>query len=304
MKHKVSLSVVGSIGIDTVETPSARRPDILGGSVSFACAASSFFAGTGMVGVVGKDFPAKFTGAFRHFDIDLEGLQTVEGKTFRWSGVYEKNMNVRRTLSTELNVFASFAPVLPPRYTRSPFVFLANISPALQLHVLDQARRPKFVAADTMDLWINTALKDLKKVIARVDMLLLNDSEARHLTGCEHLLDAARRLLRMGPEYVVIKKGEHGSMLVSKRGIFLTPAYPVNSVADPTGAGDSFAGGLMGWLAKADRVDEKTVRTAMLYGSVMGSFCVEDFSLNRFMRLKRPEVYRRYKNLLGMISVS
>ncbi|NLE67647.1 MAG: sugar kinase [Lentisphaerae bacterium] len=304
MKHKVSLAVVGSIGIDTVETPAARRPDILGGSVSFACAASSFFTGTGMVGVVGTDFPAKFMGAFRRFAIDLDGLQKVEGKTFRWSGVYEKNMNVRRTLSTDLNVFASFAPVLPPHYARSPFVFLANIAPALQLHVLDQAKRPKFVAADTMDLWINTTPKDLRKVIARVDMLLLNDSEACHLTGRAHLLDAARRLMCMGPEYVVIKKGEHGSMLVSKKGIFLAPAYPVDSVADPTGAGDSFAGGLMGWLAKAGRVDEKTVRTAMLYGSVMGSFCVEAFSLDRFLRLKRPEVERRFKNLLGMTSVS
>ena len=304
MKNTVSLAVVGSIGIDTVETPADRRPDILGGSVSFACAASSFFSRTGMVGVVGTDFPAKFTGAFRRFAIDLEGLQKVEGKTFRWSGVYEKNMNVRRTLSTDLNVFASFAPVLPPHYARSPFVFLANIAPALQLHVLDQAKRPKFVAADTMDLWINNTLKDLKKVIARVDMLLLNDSEACHLTGCSLLLDAARKVLSMGPEYVVIKKGEHGSMLVSKKGIFLAPAYPVDSVVDPTGAGDSFAGGLMGWLAKANRVDEKTVRTAMLYGSVMGSFCVEAFSLDRFLRLKRSEVDRRFKNLLAMTRVS
>ena len=304
MKNTVSLAVVGSIGIDTVETPADRRPDILGGSVSFACAASSFFSRTGMVGVVGTDFPAKFTGAFRRFAIDLEGLQKVEGKTFRWSGVYEKNMNVRRTLSTDLNVFASFAPVLPPHYARSPFVFLANIAPALQLHVLDQAKRPKFVAADTMDLWINNTLKDLKKVIARVDMLLLNDSEACHLTGCSLLLDAACKVLSMGPKYVVIKKGEHGSMLVSKKGIFLAPAYPVDSVVDPTGAGDSFAGGLMGWLAKANRVDEKTVRTAMLYGSVMGSFCVEAFSLDRFLRLKRSEVDRRFKNLLAMTRVS
>lgn len=304
MKNTISLAVVGSIGIDTVETPAAKRPDILGGSVSFACAASSFFARTGMVGVVGTDFPAKFTSAFKRFAIDLEGLQKVEGKTFRWSGVYEKNMNVRRTLSTDLNVFASFAPELPPHYARSPFVFLANIAPALQLHVLDQAKRPKFVAADTMDLWINTTLKDLKKVISRVDMLLLNDSEACHLTGCANLLDAAQCVLGMGPKYVVIKKGEHGSMLVSKKGIFLAPAYPVDSVVDPTGAGDSFAGGLMGWLAKVNRVDEKTVRTAMLYGSVMGSFCVEAFSLDRFRRLKRSDVDRRFKNLLGMTRVS
>ena len=216
--HKpVQLVVVGSIGIDTIETPVARRESILGGSASYACAAASFFTRVGMVGVVGTDFPKQHVDLYKHFRINLDGLETVPGETFRWTGVYEANMDNRRTICTELNVFASFLPKLPPSYRKSPFLFLANIQPCLQLHVLDQIEKPRFVVVDTMDLWINTAKEVLLEVIERVDMLTLNESEARHLSGQHTLLKAARALLGLGPKYVLIKKGEHGSILFSKK---------------------------------------------------------------------------------------
>ena len=294
MKQDPKLVVVGSIGIDTIETPQARRPDILGGSVSYACAAASFFARAGMVGVVGSDFPRAHVALFRRLGIDTAGLQTVEGRTFRWSGVYEQNMDQRRTLSTELNVFADFQPELPAAYRAAPFLFLANIAPALQLHVLDQMQAPRFVLADTMDLWINVALDDLRRVIKRVDMLTLNESEARHLTGRHNLLAAAGQLLKMGPRHVLIKKGEHGSILFSSGGrIFLMPAFPLEEVRDPTGAGDTFAGGFIGRLAAGGRCDEAALRRAMVYGSVVASFGVEDFSLGRLRRISRADIDRR-----------
>lgn len=297
----VNLVVVGSIGLDTIKTPAAARRDILGGSVSYACAAASFFARTGMVGVVGRDFPARCRAAFRTFQIDLRGLQVADGKTFRWSGVYERNLNSRRTLSTNLNVFADFAPDLPPVYRESHFLFLANIAPELQFRVLAQMRALRFVAADTMDLWIKIARPALLKVIRRVDLLLLNDSEARELTGEEHLVQAARRVLALGPRYVIVKKGEHGSMLFSKHGLVLVPAYPVDEVQDPTGAGDAFAGGLMGVLARARRITPLTVRRAMVYGACVASFAVEAFSLEKLQAIRRAHIEARVRQFLGMI---
>jgi len=266
---------------------------VLGGSASYACAAASFFAPVGMVGVVGTDFPVRFRRLYERLGVDTEGLQVRHGETFRWSGVYEANMDVRRTLSTELNVFADFTPSLPPGYAKSPFVFLANISPELQGHVLDQARGPRFVLLDTMDLWINTARDALMKVIGRVTMLTLNESEARHLTGEHGLVRAARKLLRHGPKYVLIKKGEHGSILFSGNGIFLMPAFPLEDVVDPTGAGDTFAGAFLGALARGGRVSEPALRRAMAYGSVVASFGVEDFSLDRLQKLTRREIEGR-----------
>jgi sugar/nucleoside kinase (ribokinase family) len=287
------LIIVGSVGIDTIETPREKRERILGGSASYACAAASFYVKTGMVGVVGTDFPAAFIEQYRSFGIDLGGLQIAEGKTFHWSGVYEQNMDNRRTLATDLNVFAAFSPELPEPYRSAPFLFLANISPELQLHVLDQIAKPRFVLLDTMDLWINVAKDALVEVIGKVTMLTLNESEARHLTGEHNLVRAAGRLLRMGPKYVVIKKGEHGSVLFSKKGIAMMPAFPLEDVQDPTGAGDTFAGGFIGALARGGVISEAAIRKAMTYGSVTASFGVEQFSLDRLATLRPEELEAR-----------
>ena len=257
-----------------------------------------------MAAGAGQDFPAAYLDAYRKFGIDLAGLNVVRGRTFRWSGVYEANMIDRRTLSTDLNVFASFSPELPAAYRSAPFVLLGNIAPALQMHVLEQVKKPRFVIADTMDLWINTAKKQLMQVISGVDMLMLNDGEARLLTGEYNLRRCAARILDWGPAYVVVKKGEHGALLFSRKGIFIVPAYPVDEVCDPTGAGDSFAGGFLGALAGSTVVNERTVREALLYGSVVASFTVEDFSLNRLMKVSRSDIRKRITGLKKMTSAS
>ena len=295
-----ALVVVGSIGLDTVETPTARGRELLGGSVSYACACASFFARTGMVGIVGDDFPRRHLSLFRRLGIDLAGLRRQAGRTFRWSGVYESDMNRRRTRSTELNVFADFAPELPEHYRAAPFVFLANIAPALQLRVLDQMRRPRFVMADTMDLWIETARPELLEVVRRVDVLTVNDAEARHLTGRHSLPAAAMELRRRGPRHVLIKKGEHGSILFGPSGPFLMPAFPLETVRDPTGAGDSFAGGFMGSLAAGGRTTDAALRRAMAYGSVIASFVCESFSLDGVRRLTRSRIEERRRALRRM----
>ena len=299
----IELVVVGSVALDTIETPFDQGTELLGGSVSYACAASSYFAETGMVGVVGDDFPDGYVDIYRGFGVDLAGLQTVKGKTFRWSGVYEDDMINRRTISTELNVFEDFSPDLPEEYRNAPFVLLGNITPELQLKVLTQVEGAKFLVADTMDLWINIARQDLLEVIGKVDMLMLNDSEARLLTGEYNMRQAAEAILDMGPKYVVIKKGEHGAMLVSRQGIFLVPAYPVDKVVDPTGAGDSFAGGMMGYLADCGSVDDASMREALLYGSVIASFGVEVFSLDRLVGLTRDVIDSRLSDLKSMTSI-
>ena len=301
----VQLWIVGSIGIDTIETPAEKRPDLLGGSVTYACAAASFFTQVGAVGVVGSDFPAAFLARYRRFGIDLAGLQTCDGATFRWSGVYEADLINRRTLETKLGVFGAFSPELPEAFRDAPFVLLGNIGPALQLHVLDQARGRPFVVVDTMDLWIRIARPELEQVIRRANMLTLNDAEARLLTGRHNLLDCARAILGMGPQYVVIKKGEHGAMLCSPQGIALIPAFPVEQVVDPTGAGDCFAGAFMGFLARtrATRIDEPLLRRALLHGSVVASFGVEAFSTERLEGLQAAEIEARVETLRAMCAV-
>lgn len=293
---QIPLVVVGSVALDTVITPFEQKAKVLGGSVSYACIAASFFGPVGMVGVVGRDFPSACIKIYRRAGIDMSGLQTEKGKTFRWSGEYEMNMNNRRTISTDLNVFAGFKPELPESYRKSPFLFLANISPGLQLHVLSQAQRPRFVAADTMDLWIRTERAKLDKVIGQVDMLMVNDSEARMLSGRHNIIKAVSQIIRMGPDYVVVKKGEHGAVLFSKSGMFIVPAYPVEDVRDPTGAGDTFAGGFMGSLARVGTVNGKAICEAMIDGSVMASFGVEAFSVNRLVSLKKTEIRKRAAN--------
>jgi sugar/nucleoside kinase (ribokinase family) len=292
-KPTVDLTIVGSIGIDTIETPTAKREEILGGSVSYACAAASFFTHTGMVGVVGTDFPQAFRDTWSNMNIDLEGLQTVEGKTFRWGGVYHENMDNRDTLFTDLGVFESFSPELPEDYKEAPYLFLGNIHPALQLHVLEQVRDPRFVLIDTMDLWINIAKDDLEKVISKCTMLTLNESEAQLFTGEQTLNKAAAKLLQLGPEYVLIKKGGNGSMLFTADDIFLLHAYPLESFEDPTGAGDTFAGGLMGALAASGKTDKEAIRQAMVYGSIVASFGVEKFSLDRLVEITKNNIKDR-----------
>jgi sugar/nucleoside kinase (ribokinase family) len=297
------LVIVGSIGIDTIETPREKRVEILGGSVSYACAAASFFVKTGMVGVVGTDFPSAYRALWERLGIDLSGLQTAEGRTFRWSGVYEENMDNRRTLLTELNVFEHFSPELPQAYRDAPYLFLGNIAPGLQLHVLEQVHSPKFILIDTMDLWINTARGKLVEVVGRCNMLTLNESEARLFTGEHSLMAAAEALLAMGPEFVLVKRGQSGSMLFSKTGLFLLHAFPLADFKDPTGAGDTFAGGLMGALAESGGTDEKSIRRAMLYGSVAASFGIEEFSLERLASLDRKQVEARVRFFKSMCRI-
>ena len=296
----MSVVIVGSIALDTVQTPVETHADMLGGSASYASVAASFFAPVKLVGVVGTDFPAKFTRLLRKRGIDLAGLQVAEGKTFRWSGVYEWDYNTRRTLSVALNVFERFNPTLPADYATAPFVMLGNIHPSLQHRVLDQMRRPKFILADTMDLWIENAKPDLLKLLRRVDALCLNDSEARQLTGQTSLIKAGRALLRMGPKFAVIKKGEHGALLFSKGDFFSAPAYPLEDIHDPTGAGDCFAGALIGYVARAGRATSAVLRRAIVHGSVVASYNVESFSLNRLERLRPADIARRYAEFIHL----
>ena len=293
----MSVLIVGSTALDSIKTPKTENPRLLGGSASHAAAAASFFGPVQLVGVVGDDFPKRYLQLYKRHQIDLEGLQILPGKTFHWSGEYEANMNNRRTLLTELGVFETFNPTLPARYQAAEFVLLANIAPALQHHVLDQVKRPKFVVADTMDLWLNIAMPDLLKLIKRVDGFVLNDSEARQLTKEDNVFSALKKVHKLGPKYVIIKLGSHGSILSGPAGLFLCPAYPLREVQDPTGAGDSFIGATMGYLAAKRGSLEANLRRAMVYGSIVASFCCEGFGLQRTVRLTRSQIEKRVKEL-------
>lgn len=297
----MSVLVVGSTALDSIKTPYRANPRLLGGSASHAAVAASFFAPVKLVGIVGDDFPKRYVKLYRRHGIDLDGLQIASGKTFHWAGEYEVNMNNRRTLATELGVFESFSPDLPQAYRRTPFVLLANIAPALQHHVLDQMRRPRFVAADTMDLWLNIALNDLLKLLPRIDAFVLNDSEARQLAGEDNIIAAAKKIQRLGPKYVIIKKGEHGALLSSPDGMFLSPAFPLHRVVDPTGAGDSFVGGLMGYLAASKGPLASNLKRGMIYGSAVASFCCEGFGLTRTTRVTRDTIEERVRQLERMV---
>jgi len=297
------LLVVGSIALDSVETPSQRRENVLGGSAVYFSYAASYFCGVRVVGVVGEDFPPEHSALLAGRGIDTSGLHVVPGaKTFRWSGKYLPNMNDRETLEVHLNVFEHFDPVLPEAYRRCRYLFLANGSPGVQLKVLNQVVKPALVVADTMDLWIHTQRDELMALLKRLDGLVLNDSEARLLTGDENLVRAGRAVQRMGPKFVVIKKGEHGAMFFSDHQTFVLPAYPTPEVVDPTGAGDSFAGGMMGHLAQQDRFDAHTLKEALAYGSVVASFNVEDFSLDRMKQIGKPQIDARMAEYRQMLS--
>jgi cytidine kinase len=296
----MSVLVVGSTALDSIKTPTAENPRLLGGSASHAAVAASFFTTVSLVGIVGDDFPRKYVQLYRRHRINLDGLQIAPGKTFHWSGEYELNMNNRRTLTTELGVFETFSPKLPESLQRTPYVLLANIAPTLQHHVLDQVQRPRFVIADTMDLWINIALPDLLKLLRRVDAFVLNDGEARLLTREENLLAALRKLHRLGPKYVILKKGEHGSMLSSPEGLFVAPAFPLSRVLDPTGAGDSFVGGLLGYIASRPGSVQSKLRRGIIYGTAVASFCCEGFGLMRTTRVTRAAIEERVEALRKM----
>jgi sugar/nucleoside kinase (ribokinase family) len=291
----MSILVVGSVAFDSVETPFGKAEKVLGGSASFFSVAASFFVPVNLVGVVGRDFGEKERAAFAGRDIDLGGLEEADGLTFHWGGKYSFDLNSRDTLFTDLNVFQSFKPKIPAAYRASKQVFLGNIDPELQRDVLDQVEKPDLVACDTMNFWISGRLEELKKTLARVDVLLINDAEARQLSGEWNLVKAARAIRGMGPKTLVLKKGEHGVIMFTDQGAFAAPAYPLEEVFDPTGAGDTFAGGFLGYLAGAPARDEATLRRAVVMGSTLASFCVEAFSLDRLLRLTRAEIDERFR---------
>ena len=293
----MSLLVVGSIALDTVKTPVEEHADLVGGSASYAAVGASFFSPVKLVGVVGKDFPQSEFDFWKSRKIDIDGVQRMDGKTFRWSGEYAWDLNTRETRSVALNVFEHFKPKLPESYRKTDFVLLANIAPSLQSHVLDQMEKPRFVVADTMDLWIETTRSDLDVLLPKVDLLILNDSEARQITKETSLIKAGRKIQKMGPRYVAIKKGEHGALLFGEKNEFFScGAYPLEDIHDPTGAGDTFAGGMAGYLAgTVTKVNFTDLRKAVIYGSVLASFTVEAFSLERLRKLSMDEIKERYE---------
>jgi cytidine kinase len=297
------LLVVGSVALDSVETPTQRRDDVPGGSATYFSYAASYFTKVRLVGVVGDDWPEANTQMLKGRGVDTTGLQVVKGeKTFRWRGKYLPNMNDRETLEVHLNVFEKFNPVLPADYRHCKYVFLANGSPTLQMKVLDQVPDAVLRVADTMDLWINIQRDELLALLKRIDGLVLNDSEARLLTGQENMVKAGRQVQSLGPKFVIIKKGEHGAMFFGADETYVLPAYPTSQVVDPTGAGDSFAGGLMGYLAARDRVDPQTLKEAMAYGTVVASYNVEDFSLDRMRQIERADLDKRLAEYRRMLT--
>ena len=291
----MSILVVGSVAYDTVETPFGRAERVLGGSASFFSVAASFFGPVHLVGVVGHDFGEEQLAAFRGRSIDLEGLERMDGKTFHWQGKYSLDLNSRDTICTDLNVFEFFKPKIPARYRGSEVVFLGNIDPVLQRQVLEQVDRPRVVACDTMNFWIHGKPAEVRETLKKVQILLINDQEARELSGEWNLVRAARAIRAMGPGTLVVKKGEHGVLMFSEEGSFSAPAMPLEVVFDPTGAGDTFAGGFLGYLASTGQTGDAALRRAVVMGSTMASFCVEAFSLDRLLKLTRPEIDARYR---------
>jgi sugar/nucleoside kinase (ribokinase family) len=289
--------IVGSVALDTVETPSGVVERALGGAATYSSVAASFFAPVRVVGVVGKDFPPEHLEFLKERKIDISGIQIADGKTFHWKGSYEGDMNQANTIDTELNVFSSFKPQLPESYKYSDFVFLANIDPELQLDVLKQVENPKLTACDTMNFWITGKRDSLLEVLKRVDVCFINDAEARQLTGKQNISIAAEEIKKIGPKYVIIKRGEHGALMYcGDNECFAAASYPLLEVVDPTGAGDSFAGGFMGYIAKTGEFNAENIRKAVIYGSTLASFNVQDFSLNRFRTLAKEQIADRYQS--------
>lgn len=289
--------MVGSVALDSVKTPFGEVQDALGGSATFFSVAAAYFTDVSVVAVVGADFPERHVEFLKSRGIDTSGLVVEEGETFRWAGVYGYDLNDRDTIYTKLNVFENFLPRIPDRLAASEFVFLANIDPELQLSVLDQVSSPKLVACDTMNFWIESKREVLSRLLKKVDVMIMNDSECRELAGEPNLIKAARMVLDMGPKTIVVKKGEHGALMADRESFFSAPAFPCEDVFDPTGAGDSFAGGFMGQLAKTKDVSAANIRRAVIFGTVMASFCVEQFSVDGMASLDQADMEDRFRAL-------
>ncbi|MDR1923269.1 MAG: PfkB family carbohydrate kinase [Planctomycetaceae bacterium] len=300
----MTLTVVGSVAFDNIRTPSASRENILGGSATFAAFAASFFSPVQMVGVVGGDWLPEHTELLKGRGIDTEGIEVVkEGKTFRWTGKYLDNMNDRETIDTQLNVLSDFKPKLPKSYRQTKYLFLGNGTPSSGLETLDQIDGADLVVADTMDLWINIARVDLEQLMRRIDGLVLNDSEAKLLTGETNTITAGRRILDYGLTFVVVKKGEHGAVFLSRDEIYAIPAFPTENVIDPTGAGDSFAGGMFGYIASQNgKITPETIKNGLVYGTLIASFCVEGFSVEQFQKIDRNAIEERRKKFKQIAS--
>lgn len=291
----MGIVVVGSVALDSVETPFGRAEGVLGGSATYFSVAASYFTDVGLVAVVGEDFPDEHIEFLKARGVDIGGLQRLPGKTFRWSGRYDYNLNEAHTLDTQLNVFDGFRPRIPEGYKDAPYLFLANIDPELQWEVLEQVRTPRLVACDTMNFWIEGKPSALKRLLKRVDLFVINEAEARELAQEPNLVKAARDIMGYGPKTLIIKRGEYGAIMFNGGSIFSAPAYPLEAIFDPTGAGDSFAGGLMGYLANTCNLSDNNIRRAIIFGSVMASFVVEDFSLNRLKNLTYEDIRERYR---------
>jgi len=298
----MGIVVVGTVAFDTVETPFGKGENVLGGSATYFSTSASFFSDVSLVAVVGDDFPEEHLKFLRSRNINLDGLQKIPGKTFHWSGKYGYDLNEAQTLDTQLNVLMDFKPELPAAYRNTELLFLANIDPELQLQVLDQVKKPRLTACDSMNFWISSKPEVLKEVMKRVDIVLINEGEARMLTGEANLVKAARQIISLGCKRLVVKRGEYGVLMFSSDSVFAAPAYPLEEVFDPTGAGDTFAGGFMGYLANTGDLSEEGLRQALVFGSVMASFNVEDFSLNRMKRLSYPEIESRYRSFKNLTS--
>jgi sugar/nucleoside kinase (ribokinase family) len=290
----MSILVVGTVAFDSIETPFGAAERVLGGSASYFALAASYFAPVRIVGVIGQDFPQEYLDLFTERRIDLDGLKRERGETFHWRGKYHEDINIRDTLELHLNVLSNFVPQLPDRYRDAEYVFLGNIDPAMQIEVLNQIRHMRLVVCDTMDHWIRESLAQLRAVLRRIEMLVVNDSEARLLSGQNNIVRAARAILKMGPQVVLIKRGEYGVLQFSDSSIFATPAYPLEEVFDPTGAGDSFAGGFLGQLARSGDQSQRGIRRAIAYGSVVASFTVEDFGVKRLTGVSIADIEERY----------
>jgi len=294
--------VVGSVALDSVETPFGKADEVLGGSGTFFSSSASHFAPVQLVGVVGDDYPVEKLAPLAERGVDLAGLEKVEGTSFRWRGRYRHDLNSAETLETHLGVFSHFRPNIPEQFRRAPFVFLANIDPRLQLQVLEQVEKPRLVACDTMNFWIESRRPELIELLKHVDLITLNDGEARQLTEHTNLVQAARWILDKGPKHVLIKKGEHGAFMFNRESVFFAPAYPLESVFDPTGAGDSFAGGFMGYLAATGDISERAMRRAVVVGSAMGSFAVEKFSNTRLLEITRADIDARVQEFRQLVA--
>lgn len=298
----MSVLVVGSVALDSVETPFGKADDVIGGAATFFAASASHFAPVKVVGVVGNDYPVHKLDPLRARGVDFAGLEHGTGESFRWRARYRHDLNSAETLETRLGVFSQFRPRIPEAFRTAPFVFLANIDPRLQLDVLRQVEKPRMVACDTMNFWIESRRADLMALLEHVDAILLNDGEARQLTDHSNLVKAARWILQRGPKFVVIKKGEHGAYMFTASSVFFAPAFPLEDVFDPTGAGDSFAGGFMGYLARTGKLDEAHFRRAVVYGSTMGSFAVERFSIQRLMEIGNRDITQRLDDFRRLVA--